>query len=281
MEKQIFLIKILNRIPRTLLIKIGYSKLGEFIIKKLKNNKSQKKCEIENGIKIYFDLTNPLTWELILKKDFETKVKNAFIENIKKGDTVIDVGANIGEFSLLASKIVGHGGRVFAIEPLPEICQKLKNNFLLNNFNNYNILKNALGKEVDKVNIYKKSDSGNIGFIESVVDGKNLVKTNDIIEVETLDNVILKNQIKKVNMLKIDVEGFEYDVFLGGRKSLDKIENIICEIHTKYLHKKGIDESKIFSILEKNKFKIKILEKLDKKGTIHILAHKNHLSSDK
>lgn len=274
MDKLIILIKVLSKIPRSWLIKLGYSGFGSNIIRNMKQKKLKKGYEIDNGIKIYLDLTNPLTWELILEKDFEKKVKNTFIENIKESDTVIDVGANIGEYSLLASKIIGPNGKIFAIEPLSDISKKLKENFLLNNFSNFEILEKAVGETEDQVNLYKKNQSGNIGFIESSVDGKNLIKTEQIIEVDTLDNIIANKKINLVNMLKIDVEGFEYNVLLGCKKSLNKIEKIICEIHLKYLQKKGQDELKILSFLKENGFSIDVIEKLDSKGTMHILAKK-------
>ncbi len=67
------LIKLVNRIPHSLLIKFGYSKIGSRIVYFIKKNKSKTIHEISYGVKIYVDLTNPRTWDLIEGKDSEKK----------------------------------------------------------------------------------------------------------------------------------------------------------------------------------------------------------------
>lgn len=98
------LIKLVGFIPDSVLIKIGYSKIGSKIIKIIKKRQSSRIVDIGNGIKMYLDLTNPHTWDLAQGKEDEKKTKEIFLNNIKDGDTVIDVGANVGEYSLIASK---------------------------------------------------------------------------------------------------------------------------------------------------------------------------------
>jgi len=67
------LIKIVNRIPHSLLVKFGYSKLGSKIVNVVKKTKSKTVHEIPFGVKIFVDLTNPRTWDLIEGKDPEKK----------------------------------------------------------------------------------------------------------------------------------------------------------------------------------------------------------------
>ena len=73
------LIKIVNRIPHSLLVKFGYSKLGSKIVNVVKKTKSKTVHEIPFGVKIFVDLTNPRTWDLIEGKDPEKKVKKIFL----------------------------------------------------------------------------------------------------------------------------------------------------------------------------------------------------------
>lgn len=246
--------------------------MGSKIVKIIRKRKSRTWYEIENDIKIYFDLTNPHTWDLIQGKDPEKKIKQIFLNNIKEDDTIIDVGANIGQYSLIAAKKVGPTGRVISIEPLKETAEWLKKNFLLNNFNNYVILESAVGSESGSRALYKKSGSGGQGFLDPKVDGKQLHKTMEI-NVETIDSIVSLRKIEKVDMLKIDVEGFEYEVLLGCTRSFkqNKIKKIICEIHSKRLEYKGINENTIYSLLRENGFSIDLVEKNEK--TAHILAH--------
>jgi len=268
------LMKILDKIPRKLLVFLGYSKIGSSVIKQIRKKESSEGYELENGIKMYLDLANPLTWELIQKKDPEKRVKDIFLDNFNQGDTVIDVGANIGEYSLIAAKKVSSDGKVISLEPLNDASKWLKKNLILNDFHNCVVLEKAVGSKPGKMTLYKKSSSGNIGFLEPTVGGKKLVNTSEIIEVETIDDILAAMKIERVGMLKIDVEGFEYDVLLGCKKSFkeNKINKIICEIHINYLRKKGFNENKIYSLLKENRFSVKFIEKLDSKGTIHVLA---------
>ena len=126
---KLFIVKIINKVPRSMILKFGYSRIGSKLVK-IVRKKSYKKCyDIKYGVKMYLDITNPYTWDLI-EEEHEPKVLGAFVKNIKDGDTVIDVGANIGEFSLIASTKVGPKGIVIAIEPLKQAVSWLEKNYL-------------------------------------------------------------------------------------------------------------------------------------------------------
>ena len=106
----------------------------------------------------------------------EGKIKQTFLDLINVGDTVIDVGANIGEYSLIAAHKVKQNGRIIAIEPLKETVHSLTKNFQLNNFTNYEIISKVVGKENKKVNLYKEMAGGTMGFVDSTLNNKKLVR---------------------------------------------------------------------------------------------------------
>jgi len=266
-----FLIKVANTIPHSIKIRIAYSSFGSKVVKLLKKKQIDTWFEISNDVRLFLDLTNPHTWDLLQGKDLEKKTKHFFLNNIKKGDIFIDVGANIGEYSLIAAKKVGSNGKVFAIEPLKENTNWLKKNFLLNNFNNYEILENAIGNKSRKMSLYRKNSEIGYGFLDPVVGKKQMLETIKI-DVKSIDDILNLKNIEKVNMLKIDVEGYEYEVLQGCKNSFKqkKIEKIICEIHLDYLREKGINKNKIYSYLQENGFSIKTIDELDHR--IHIFA---------
>ena len=119
MEKKRLLlaVKILNLIPRSFQKIVGYSFLGTKILQRLKSSGSKTAFDIDYGLKIYLELSNPFTWDLILGKDLEKDVKREFSQNVNEGDTVIDVGAHIGEYTLLGAKLVGEKGFIISVEP--------------------------------------------------------------------------------------------------------------------------------------------------------------------
>jgi len=257
-------VKILNLIPRSFQKTIGYSFLGNKILQRLKSSGSKTAFDIDYGLKIYLELSNPFTWDLILGKDFEKDVKREFSQNVNEGDTVIDVGAHIGEYTLLGAKLVGDKGFVISVEPDHDSVISLKKNIILNNFKNYLILEKAVGEKIETKSLYKVNEEDVYGYLDPYVENKKLKKYSEI-EVTTIDDIVLSNNLNIINLLKIDVEGFEYEVLLGCNDTLkkNKIKKIIIELHPKYLKYKGINEDLIYTFLKKHGFEIKkIQEKL-------------------
>lgn len=229
--------KLIKIIPKSVRRQLGYSKIGSRIVLKLKNNDLGKVVELENGIKIRTDIFSTRELELGSGKDSEEKIKKVFLQNIEEGDLVIDCGAKIGEYTLIASKKIKDSGKIFAFEPFKESALKLKNNLELNNFKNCQIIEMAISNFKGKAIFYENSLSGE-GCLDSNLIRKCTSKTE--INLETIDNFIKTNKIEKVNMMKIDVEGYELEVFEGAKNSLkeNKIEKIICEVHDIFLKKK-------------------------------------------
>ena len=179
----------INIFPRSILLKIGYSKLGSTMVKILKKNSARTFFETENGIKMYLDMVNPQTWDLMLRKDPEKKIKELFLNNVELGNTVIDVGANIGEFSLIASKKVGEKGKVFSVEPLENNVLWVQKNLSLNNFKNCYVMKCAAGNKLETKILYKKNENATMGILDPSIEKENLVISSEI-KVETIDNII-------------------------------------------------------------------------------------------
>ena len=221
---------------------------------------------------MYFDPTDPHLLDMIDRKDPEQTVKEIFLENITSGDVVIDVGANIGDYALIASKKVGDSGKVLAFEPLSETFSTLTRNLQLNEFTHCIPFQKAVGEKSGIMNLYKSNQSGTMGYLDSSLNGQNLIKKNEI-EVVTIDDVLSSNHIENVNMMKIDVEGFEHEVLLGCFQSFkeNKIKKIICEVHYKYLESKGKSEKIIYDLLREHNFNITpISERASNR--VHILA---------
>ncbi len=270
------LIKFLNLIPRPVQKFIGYSFLGTKLLQRLKRSSSKTAFDIDFGLKIYLEFSNPFTWDLVLGKDLEKDVKQAFSQNVNEGDTVIDIGAHIGEYTLLGAKLVGTKGFVIAVEPAYDTMKSLKENIILNDFKNCLVLEKAVGEKVETRSLYKVSEEDVYGYLDPYVENKKLMKKSEI-EVTTVDHIILSKNLNLVNLLKIDVEGFEYEVLLGCKDALNKnkIKKIIIEIHSGFLKSKGINEDLIYVFLKEHGFKIKKIQEITSKQTSNILAIKN------
>ena len=146
---------------------------------------------------------------------------------LKMGDTYVDIGANIGLLSLKAASVVSREGRVYAFEPIPRIFSVLAKNVEFNDFENIVIFNYALGDSDGEVYM---NDSETDDTINSVVaSSKNKVKLC------TLDSIMEMTDLK-INLLKVDVEGFELFVFRGAPHILQKTDCVFFEsweIHSK------------------------------------------------
>ena len=278
MEKKRLLltIKILSLIPRPIQKFMGYSFLGTKLLQNLKRSGSKVAFDIDYGLKIFLELSNPLTWDLVLGKDVEKDVKQEFFQNINTGDTIIDVGAHIGEYTLLGAKLVGTNGSIISVEPARDTIKSLKENIILNDFKNCLVIEKAVGEKVETKSLYKVSKEDVYGYLDQYVKNKKLTKQSEI-DVTTIDEIVSSENLNLVNLLKIDVEGFEYEVLLGCNDALkkNKIKKIIIEIHSEFLKAKGMNEDLIYTFLKKHGFKIKKIQEIPNKQTSNFIATKN------
>lgn len=133
---------------------------------------------------------------------------------INEGDVVIDIGANIGTTVLSLSRQVGHKGKVLAFEPQNHIAQCLNTNLTLNGITNVVVDNVSISKKCgwEKINDKKFEKSGRYGEAGISKDGTTKIRTNN------LDGINLDS----CSLIKIDIEGHEWDAIQGGEKFLKK-----------------------------------------------------------
>ena len=150
--------------------------------------------------------------------DLDPKISWVCARIVKPGDTVVDIGANIGIVSLWLSKLVGPTGRVHAFEPNPELCEVLSQAIRRNQASNIRPHAVALGARTEQMDL--RIRSGNTGSGSLVQrDGLRDYKVFSV-PVRTLDSVVAEERIESIRLIKIDVEGFEAEVFQGGLRTL-------------------------------------------------------------
>jgi FkbM family methyltransferase len=176
--------------------------------------------------------------------DFE---EMALILHFLSGDDIfVDVGANVGVYSILSSGV--SGAKSIAIEPSNESAEIFRQNIAINN----------LESRITLINCVVGNRSGAISFtkgldaINRVTREDDLKEDTEIIEEDTLDN-LLKNDFP--SCIKIDVEGFELNVLKGAKNILKRPELKILLIETNGLSSKyQLDEEEIFAIVLDNGF---------------------------
>lgn len=159
--------------------------------------------------------------ERILDVIHEIRGENPEYEMMKQvlaaGDTFIDVGANFGTFSLLASRLVGSSGRVIAIEPQSRLAEMLGRSLTMSEVSNCTVMPVACGSQTGTMNLLiPRHDSGRAGFF-SGFSGRARHDRSDV-SVMPLDNLLQSIGGSHRVLLKIDVEGSEFDVLEGARR---------------------------------------------------------------
>ena len=181
------------------------------------------------------------------------KWEPTYILKPKKDQIIIDVGANVGYYTIYLAKIVGKNGKVVAIEPDPYSFQTLKKNCELNNLSNVEFYNLAISDHNESLSFYQeKSHSGKGSLFSNSTEN-----TSIDVQATTLDELFEK-KLQTINWLKIDVEGFEFFVLKGASKLLSKTQKILIEIHENILSTNNQKPQDIIELLEESGFTIRI-----------------------
>lgn len=164
----------------------------------------------------------------------ELDTQHLFAKLIKPGFIVYDIGAYIGFFSLLAARLAGSNGRVYAFEPLPENLKRLKLNISLNAMENAVFcIPKAVFDKTGNVPFYDigRDDWGRLGEAISPTE-KGRLEPRAIVKTVSLDEFVFQEGNPAPDLIKIDVEGREGKVLAGASRLLKKFKPIIiCEVH--------------------------------------------------
>lgn len=154
-------------------------------------------------------------------KMYEPEVTKVLKSKLKKGMCFIDIGANIGYFSMLAASLTGPEGHVYSFEPFESNIKLLHLNATLNKFN-VKIYPFALANEEK---LWSYGYSGSNGNIVEIGANAASILSNKVVYSTKLDNYI--NEFKKVDIIKIDIEGAEYLAINGAKNLIKKYHPII------------------------------------------------------
>jgi len=162
---------------------------------------------------------------------YEPGVVQGLEELIQSGWTAIDVGANIGYFTLLMANRVGPQGKVIAFEPLAENFSILKENIKMNGHTNVVAENLALMSRTERIEL-RSATPGAITWVASVKIDQNSAVESQSVEAVTLDEYVQAKGIAKVDFLKIDVEGAEASVLEGATEVLNRDKPVmLIEMH--------------------------------------------------
>lgn len=209
-------------------------------------------------------------------QEWELFAKEYILKNLNEGGYFIDVGANIGYFSVWASTKVGMAGMVYSIEPNPNAYAILETNSRLATRNNMKPFNMALA-DVRKIGkVYYRDTANGDGRLYDPKNG-NRHDTRGVI-VDTLSGFQETYcSGHEINMIKMDCEGSEYEILKDldfFKKEKNKNCEVVLELHGPMIQERGLDFNKFLDYLLSN-FEIKSLDGIvfNKAGDIHSRGH--------
>jgi FkbM family methyltransferase len=184
----------------------------------------KKGCVLNLRDGLFFKIHHPFD-ALTIK---ETCYENDYhLKHSLKGLTIIDVGANIGDFAVFAA-FMNPNSKVFAYEPSHKTFKQLSENIYLNKMTDRIVaVREAVGGGRGRAKLYDSGVSG----VRSLFRARK-EKKFEVVNIVTLNDVFERNKLKRCDFLKIDCEGGEYNIFQNTKKDIfEKIKQISMEFH--------------------------------------------------
>lgn len=205
--------------------------------------------ETEHG-RFFVDPASNLGNGIITQPAYEPQMLSALSSMLKEGDFYLDVGANEGYFSIIASKLVGDSGCVLSVEPQSRLQEIIYRNMELNSAFNIHVFQLAISDIVGtaRISLLPDMNTGGSGLFATL---KYKIPTQ-LVPQTTLSRFIDLLGVAKIRLMKLDIEGFEYEAILGSRDLFagEVIENIALELHPSILAQRGKTGEDIVAFLE-------------------------------
>jgi FkbM family methyltransferase len=208
----------------------------------------ERRLNLKSGISI----ASPGTLELLYLFE-EIWIEGCYWKGgeIPAGATVVDLGANVGVFTL--SALANGADRVIAVEPSPEMCKYLSLNISSNHFGNVTVVQAACGAKAGEAVLYHRGDGMRIGLYGGDLQG-HLFQPLCRTPVITLDDLFARNRVETCHLLKLDCEEAEYDILFNAHEdTLRTIQAIAMEYHAGL---SGHDPQELVSFLQAHGFKV-------------------------
>ena len=178
------------------------------------------KSVIVDGNRFYLDKNDSM--RLSILRLYEPLTVKHFQEAVKPGDIVLDIGAHIGYYTLMAAKRVGKKGKVFAFEPDKDNRTILNKNIRMNGYKNVIVVNKAVASSTKRVKFFLNPLSTGM---HSIIDLGYGSKKSILIDTVSLDDFFGKNP-SQISVIKMDIEGGEYGALEGMRRLLENVKQL-------------------------------------------------------
>lgn len=202
--------------------------------------------------------TNKIESKLLGSRGYDLSNFEVVNSVVREGNVCFDIGANIGVYSAVMSRLVGQSGHVHAFEPVKHVRRRLRLNLALNGSRNVSVNGFALGHEAGQLEMFQVKEGLFRGGTSTFLHNDNVQEMGvesfdkELVDIITLDEYVARNKVPAIDFIKLDVEGFEINVLRGGHASLEKFKpTILFEHDQDRLIDLGISEDVIGTLFAK------------------------------
>ncbi len=230
------------------------SPLGKGFLSRLVRRLGLVAYEID-GFQMELNPSAVIDRDLISGKPHDPFVKRTIMEALTNGGVFVDVGANIGVFTLAASTL--RDVVVYAFEPSPRELSRLYRNLARNKTTNVVVFPFALGHESARMELALGGDD-NPGHNSLVSSSRKEKSTNTAVcHCEPFDGLLQADTLERIRVVKIDVEGFEMEVLRGMVSSIGKMKDVtfVVEVTRSFLLKAGSSAEALYAFFSKHGFR--------------------------
>ena len=238
-------------------IEIAKWRISDFLRKKLAANPVHSIIRVAGGVLMELDTSDFLQRELYVFRDFEPAITHEIKKRLKPGDIFVDIGANVGFYSLIAAQAAC---KVYAFEPAPKTRSILERNLRLNGAKNVTAIEVALSDAAGEGELFldAKNNSGAASLRRSPNSGNSVSITLD-----TYDHYSAVNALPNPALIKIDVEGAEVKVLKGMAELLSRPRRppVILEVSEWSLEAMGSSKDELFKLMTSYGYKARLLSR--------------------
>jgi FkbM family methyltransferase len=178
------------------------------------------------GVKFYVDVIDKRVTPIdtFNFNQYELEDSEMLYKLVDDGDTIFDIGANIGWYSNHLSKKLPNS-KIYSFEPIPETYAQIKKNTELNQSNNIILNNIALSDKIQTLTFYYSPTITGASSAANITENENMTKLE--CQTNTIDKFVKEKSITKLDFIKCDVEGAEFLVYKGGAETIEKYKPIV------------------------------------------------------
>jgi FkbM family methyltransferase len=207
-------------------------------------------AKLHTGQFLKVDMSSSVGRSIYLRGSYEIEVEQCMRHCLQSGGVFIDIGANIGYFTIICAEIVGTVGEVHSFDPHLKANQLLAESIIRNRYEHVHLNKQALSNKVGELGFVALKNSAFSWTLPINQNNPVEREQEEIVSAIPLDQYVSQQVNKPIDLIKIDVEGAEYNVLLGAQKTLkDNSPTIILEAQDWSLERFGYSIDNIFTYL--------------------------------